>query len=314
MKSHKLELVIVTALCVFCSACLNFTSEKNEKTSQIVITFNMAIPDNDEKNDAISKDIYKYLDFTHVYCGLNAIGFQENIKELQSISSGTDFDQMIRMYTAAARLCHDSKIKPEKYSKSDFSNNSKAQETSFSPKLDVNVATQSGTIVVPFTRKTSIASSKNLIEEIEYSPQLTISSDGLRNLQAMEDMAYSEVTKKMAGGGFSKYRSKDIEGTWLWKMGDEGTITFVLKHDRTMTGTLNQNGYDPMYMIGNYCEGEWDFSKSQLRIIMQRAGNKLAKIILKPHVQTWVDSKIKYLNNDEIVIENGDKLLRIKTE
>jgi hypothetical protein len=243
------------------------------------------------------------------------VTFQETVKELQSISNGTDFAPLINRYTTAARLCHDAKAKPSKYSKAESTEDSKSRRVTVTPRIEVKVnpaqQNMEGSIQIPVTYDTSTRKSSSLVETIELSEHFLISPEHLTQLQTLEDLAYCETIRVLNVGGFTRYRLKDFAGTWQCYFTSIGTITFELKHDRTMTGTLTTPCNDPRYLLGNYCTGEWDYTDGGLTIKMLKAGNKYFPLLLKPCETVWLEGAVKYVGKDEIILEDNEKLVRV---
>lgn len=288
---------------------------RTPQSKSFSLSFDLPAPALNEENRLRASDFCRALASSHISCGLDAKGFQAGIEELQRTSSGTDFQELSSTYVKAARLCHDTKIKPAKYVTARGKTDETGTSVTAAPSVEA-VTTPVASVVtvsVPVGWQRKHSTKTEASEVIEYSEQVLVSPESLSNLQELEDRAYVATVETLRKAGFHPFETSDFVATWAWKWADEGKIEFTLHENMTMEAKLFPSGNDIIYKLCDWGDGDWDMVDGRLQITMRRVGKVGVPGLTKEHVVKWIDREVVYLNadHDEVLLADGDKLRRV---
>lgn len=277
-----------------------------KKTTTIPLTFRA--PEATAKNRLIAHDVLAAAGRAHGACGLDPREFQESLNELQSVAAGTDFEEMTKTYTEAARICHDAKFRPKKFTSSEeqFRSRRDASKTS----ARVETVTTPGAVVVnaegSYEASTDSSSAKGLVETFENAESLLASRETIAALQNLEDRVYENLISTLKTAGYETFRRTDLVGYWMWDWKEggvpKGKIKFSLKEDGRMEAKL----YDSPE-LADWGSGDWSFNGGQLKVEMRRVG-KVGVPGSVEHYVKWFDHRVDYVTKDEVLLERGHVL------
>lgn len=272
-------------------------------------------PAHTAKNQLLAHTFRQSMSSAHASCGLKAVEFQESIDRLQKLSAGTDFQDLAVAFVTAARLCHDAQIKPTKYVSMKSESETLANGLKVTPQLDVTTYGPVTTITLKggVEHTTSKDRRNDVMEAVEFAPEILVSPETLKNLHQMEDSVYIEVLKALQR--FPMFKRSDIAGKKLsWKWGDEGRIEFSLSSNGTMEARLYPVTNDILYKLSDWGDGDWDLDGDRLVITMRRVGKRGVPFFTKQHRVQWIDQRIEHLTEDRLLLENGEVLHVISSE
>jgi hypothetical protein len=248
---------ILTLLCL-CLTSLGQSKQPLVKTITIASFKGLSVPDN-RGNEILSKSFYEALDAAHRDCGLNAVGFQENIQKLQKLSVGTDFQELAERYCSAARFCHLLAVKPSSFTREVNEEEKTNKNLKVEPKAKINIGAGGLTVdvAVPVENQKEDWSKKRITELVEFLPT---SSPLLHQSKAKDtlDWTYDQVVDILKSSGLPPQFEEDLIGAWIYHLPD-GSLEIYLHQDRKaqLKWVPNKiNWFDKL--IGHYkAKGVW---------------------------------------------------------